>query len=98
MFPGCQSKVPARWIACDSPHALEINVAVLDSDAGNNPSFKPWSIRMASCDAHGHVMKARGLKKDMELQQYSHMRNVYTTLHDLVRHSCHELLQDIGEY
>jgi hypothetical protein len=55
-------------------------------------------LRMVSCDSHGHLMKARGLKKDIELQQFSHMRNVYTTLHRLVQDSCKTLLQEIGEY
>ncbi len=98
MFPGCKSKVPTRLVTCDTTHALEIAVAVLDCELDEWTSKPKQIIKMVSCESHGHIMKARGLKKDMELQQYSHMRNVYTTLHGLVRQSCHDLLQEIGEY
>jgi len=96
MFPGCTSIVP--WNTCGNMNTLSISIvtnSVTDSCYGDQ---QPSHLRMVSCDTHGHLMKSRGLKKDIELQQFSHMRNVYTTLHRLVQDSCKTLLQEIGEY
>jgi hypothetical protein len=93
MFPGCKAKVPKS--TCDTNNSLSIQILV--ESKGDDDDAEFTSLSLVSCEEHGHVMKARGLKKDMELHQYSHMRNVYTTLHHLAQRSCMSLLRDIGE-
>lgn len=96
MFPGCSTIVTP--ITCDNTNKLSINVLAKSNDSSGSGGENSVILRMVSCDTHGHLMRARGLKKDMELQQFSHMRNVYTTLHLLVQDSCKSILQEIGEY
>ena len=96
MFPGCSAR--ASSATCDDRNTLSIKILALPDNPNLTDLASPRLLTLVSCDSHGHLMRARGLKKDMELQQFSHMRNVYTTLHQLVQESCKSILQEIGEF
>ena len=96
MFPGCKAIVASD--TCGNMNTLSIDILSISEDVNSPAKSSPRLLKLKSCDNHGHIMRARGLKKDMELQQFSHMRNVYNTLHQLVQDSCKSILEEIGEY
>jgi len=88
MFPGCRRKL----LPSASESGLALHVAI-PCDSSNSVRV----FDLTSCEEHAHIMKARGQKKGMDLQQHSHMRNVYSTLLHVVRRSCRGVMNELQQ-
>jgi len=52
-------------------------------------------IEGAACKQHTNFVKGRKQKRDMSLQQHSHMRNALYTLSAVLKKSCNESVNDV---
>lgn len=70
-FPGC---------SYDLPKVCGIDVSFAVPVKQNYKGSEYVRLRLRACDYHSHLMKGRKLKKEMNLVQHSHMRNLLETL------------------
>jgi hypothetical protein len=70
-FPGC---------SYDLPKVCGIDVSFAVPVKQNDTRSEYVILRLRACDYHSHLMKGRKLKKEMNIVQHSHMRNLLETL------------------